>query len=64
VRLPGLYAHQLVILGAAGETYTLRHDMSGPEAFATGILAALRHAERAVGIGRGIGVALAVEERG
>jgi 4-hydroxy-tetrahydrodipicolinate reductase len=59
VRLPGLYAHQLVILGSAGETYTLRHDMSGPEAFATGILASLRHAERAVGVGRGIGVALA-----
>lgn len=58
VRLPGLYAHQLVILGAAGETYTLRHDMSGPEAFATGILAGLRHAASAVGVGRGIGVAL------
>lgn len=58
VRLPGLYAHQLVILGGAGETYTLRHDMSGPEAFATGILASLRHASKAVGVGRGIGVAL------
>jgi 4-hydroxy-tetrahydrodipicolinate reductase len=58
VRLPGLYAHQVVILGAAGETYTLRHDMSGPEAFATGILASLRHASRAVGVGRGIGIAL------
>ncbi|MFN0007557.1 MAG: 4-hydroxy-tetrahydrodipicolinate reductase [Planctomycetota bacterium] len=58
VRLPGLYAHQLVILGGAGETYTLRHDMSGPEAFATGILASLRHAAKALGIGRGIGVAL------
>jgi 4-hydroxy-tetrahydrodipicolinate reductase len=58
VRLPGLYAHQVVILGAPGETYTLRHDMSGPEAFGPGILAALRHAARAVGVGRGIGLAL------
>lgn len=58
VRLPGLYAHQLVILGGAGETYTLRHDMSGPDAFATGILASLRYAARAVGVGRGVGVAL------
>ena len=58
IRLPGLYAHQLVLLGAAGETYTLRHDMSGPEAFATGILASLRYAARAVGVARGIGVAL------
>jgi len=58
VRLPGLYAHQLVILGGEGETYSLRHDMSGPLAFATGILASLRHAAKAVGVGRGIGVAL------
>jgi 4-hydroxy-tetrahydrodipicolinate reductase len=58
VRLPGLYAHQVVILGGAGETYTLRHDMSGPEAFATGILASLRHASTAVGVARGIGAAL------
>src|SRR5262249_7073359 len=58
VRLPGLYAHQLVLLGAAGETSTRRHDMSGPEAFAAGILASLRHAARAVGVARGIGAAL------
>ncbi len=57
VRLPGLYAHQLVILGSAGETYTLRHDMMGPEAFGPGILAGLAHAARAEGVGRGIGVA-------
>jgi 4-hydroxy-tetrahydrodipicolinate reductase len=57
VRLPGLYAHQLVILGSAGETYTLRHDMTGPEAFGPGILAGLAHAARAEGVGRGIGLA-------
>ncbi len=57
VRLPGLYAHQLVILGAAGETYTLRHDMIGPEAFAPGIMRALAYAARAVGVGRGITLA-------
>ena len=58
VRLPGLYAHQEVILGAPGETLTLRHDMSGPAAFGPGILAALRYAAKAVGVERGIGVAL------
>ena len=58
VRLPGMYAHQLVILGSAGETVTLRHDMSGPEAFGPGILAGLAYAARAVGVGRGIGLAL------
>ncbi|HVS17764.1 MAG TPA: 4-hydroxy-tetrahydrodipicolinate reductase, partial [Planctomycetota bacterium] len=40
VRLPGLYAHQEVHFGAAGETLVLRHDMSGPQAFGPGILAA------------------------
>lgn len=58
VRLPGSYAHQLVIFGAAGETYTLRHDMSGPEGFGDGIVLALRYAARARGVGRGLGVAL------
>jgi len=59
VRLPGLYAHQLVLFGSAGENYTLRHDMAGPAAFGPGILAALRHAARAVGVARGLDAALA-----
>jgi 4-hydroxy-tetrahydrodipicolinate reductase len=58
VRLPGLAAHQEVLLGGTGETLTLRHDSLGPEAYGPGILLALRHAERALGVGRGIGVAL------
>jgi 4-hydroxy-tetrahydrodipicolinate reductase len=58
VRLPGLYAHQLVVFGAAGESYTLRHDMSGPAAFGPGILAALRYAARAQGVARGLDAAL------
>jgi len=57
VRLPGMYAHQIVILGGAGETYTLRHDMSGPEAFGPGIVCGIAYAARAVGVGRGIGLA-------
>lgn len=59
VRLPGLYAHQEVLLGAPGETLTLRHDMSGPQAFGPGLLAALRYAARAQGIARGLQHALA-----
>jgi 4-hydroxy-tetrahydrodipicolinate reductase len=59
VRLPGLYAHQLVIFGASGESYTLRHDMSGPAAFGPGILAALRYAATAQGVARGLDAALA-----
>lgn len=58
VRLPGHYAHQLVVFGGAGETYTLRHDMSGPEGFEAGIRAGCLHAARAVGVGRGLALAL------
>jgi 4-hydroxy-tetrahydrodipicolinate reductase len=57
VRMPGMYAHQMVMFGADGEVYTLRHDMHGPEAFAGGILRALAYATSAVGVGRGIGLA-------
>jgi 4-hydroxy-tetrahydrodipicolinate reductase len=63
VRLPGLYAHQVVVFGAAGETYTLRHDMSGPEGFGPGILLGIRYAASAVGIGRGIALAFEAAER-
>jgi 4-hydroxy-tetrahydrodipicolinate reductase len=41
VRLPGLVAHQEVILGAAGQTLTIRHDTSSREAFVPGVLLAL-----------------------
>ncbi len=61
VRLPGLYAHQIVTFGAAGETYTLRHDMSDTTAFGPGILRGLEHASKALGVGRGIQLALGFE---
>jgi len=41
VRLPGLVAHQEVILGGAGETLTIRHDTTSREAFVPGVLLAL-----------------------
>jgi 4-hydroxy-tetrahydrodipicolinate reductase len=58
VRLPGLYAHQVVRCGAQGELFTLRHDMLGPEAFGPGILIALAHAACAIGVGCGLGAAI------
>lgn len=58
VRLPGLYAHQEVLFGAPGEWLTLRHDMSGPEAFGPGLLAGLRYVARAEGVARGLDPAL------
>jgi len=41
VRLPGLVAHQEVILGAAGQYLTIRHDTTSREAFVPGVLLAL-----------------------
>jgi 4-hydroxy-tetrahydrodipicolinate reductase len=41
VRLPGLVAHQEVLLGGRGELLTIRHDTTSREAFAPGVLLAL-----------------------
>jgi 4-hydroxy-tetrahydrodipicolinate reductase len=41
IRLPGLVAHQAVILGGTGETLTIRHDTTSREAFVPGVLLAL-----------------------
>jgi 4-hydroxy-tetrahydrodipicolinate reductase len=41
VRLPGLNAHQEVILGAVGQTLTIRHDALTREAYTPGVLLAL-----------------------
>jgi 4-hydroxy-tetrahydrodipicolinate reductase len=41
VRLPGLVAHQEVLLGGVGQLLTIRHDTTGREAFVPGVLLAL-----------------------
>ena len=41
VRLPGLNAHQEVILGSAGQVLTIRHDAISREAYTPGVLLAL-----------------------
>jgi 4-hydroxy-tetrahydrodipicolinate reductase len=41
VRLPGLNAHQEVILGGSGQTLTIRHDAVSREAYTPGVLLAL-----------------------
>jgi 4-hydroxy-tetrahydrodipicolinate reductase len=43
VRLPGLVAHQEVILGDVGQTLTIRHDSVDRESFMPGVLLAVRH---------------------
>jgi len=42
VRLPGLVAHQEVILGDVGQTLTIRHDSITRESFMPGVLLAVR----------------------
>ncbi len=42
IRLPGLVAHQEVLLGGPGQTLSIRHDTTSREAFAPGVLLALR----------------------
>jgi 4-hydroxy-tetrahydrodipicolinate reductase len=42
VRLPGLVAHQEVILGDVGQTLTIRHDSLNRESFMPGVLLAVR----------------------
>jgi 4-hydroxy-tetrahydrodipicolinate reductase len=55
VRLPGLVAHQEVILGGRGETLTIRHDTSSREAFVPGVELAL---EKVRGLPPGVTVGL------
>lgn len=42
VRLPGLVAHQVVILGNPGETLTIRHDTTDRASFMPGVVLAVR----------------------
>ena len=42
VRLPGLVAHQEVILGDVGQTLTIRHDSVDRQSFMPGVLLAVR----------------------
>jgi 4-hydroxy-tetrahydrodipicolinate reductase len=43
VRLPGLVAHQEVLLGGEGQLLTIRHDTYSREAYVPGVLLALEH---------------------
>ena len=42
VRLPGLVAHQEVILGDVGQTLTIRHDSTDRTSFMPGVLLGIR----------------------
>ena len=55
VRLPGLVAHQEVVLGALGQTLTIRHDTTSREAFVPGALLAIRRLSD-LPVGRTVGL--------
>ncbi|MFA5787832.1 MAG: 4-hydroxy-tetrahydrodipicolinate reductase [Actinomycetota bacterium] len=54
VRLPGLVAHQEVILGAPGEVLTLRHDALDRASFMPGVLLAVREVPHRKGLTVGL----------
>jgi len=54
VRLPGLVAHQEVILGLPGQTLTIRHDSFDRVSFMPGVLLALRRVGEVTGLVYGL----------
>lgn len=46
MRMPGLLAHQEVILGATGQTLRIRHDTIGRECYLPGVLLAIKEVVR------------------
>jgi 4-hydroxy-tetrahydrodipicolinate reductase len=54
VRLPGLMAHQEVILGAAGQTLRIRHDTINRECYIPGVILAVREAVKRKGLAYGL----------
>ncbi|MBI4283342.1 MAG: 4-hydroxy-tetrahydrodipicolinate reductase [Chloroflexi bacterium] len=50
VRLPGLLAHQEVILGAAGQTLSIRHDTISRECYMPGVILAIKEVVKRQGL--------------
>ncbi|WP_320676903.1 4-hydroxy-tetrahydrodipicolinate reductase [Prochlorococcus sp. MIT 1300] len=54
IRLPGLVAHQEVMFGANGETYTLKHNTINRSAYMPGVLLAIRKVRSLPGLVYGL----------
>jgi 4-hydroxy-tetrahydrodipicolinate reductase len=63
VRLPGLVAHQEVVLGTDGETLTIRHDSMNRSSFMPGVLLAVRQVRDRPGLTVGLEPLLGLDER-
>ncbi len=62
VRLPGLLAHQKVILGAAGQTLTIRHDTISRECYMPGVILAVKEVVKRKGLVYGLDALLGLQE--
>jgi 4-hydroxy-tetrahydrodipicolinate reductase len=62
VRLPGLLAHQEVILGAMGQTLTIRHDTISRESFMPGVILAVKEVTKRKGLILSLAPLLRLEE--
>jgi 4-hydroxy-tetrahydrodipicolinate reductase len=62
VRLPGLLAHQEVLLGGAGQTLSIRHDTIGRQCYMPGVMLAIREVVKRKGLIYGLESLLGLEE--
>ena len=58
VRLPGLLAHQEVILGGQGQTLSIRHDTISRECYMPGVILAIKEVVERKGLIYGLDVLL------
>ncbi len=63
VRLPGLLAHQEVILGGPGQTLSIRHDTISRECFMPGVIMAIKKVIGHKGLIYGLDALLGLEKR-
>jgi 4-hydroxy-tetrahydrodipicolinate reductase len=61
VRLPGFLAHQEVIFGAAGQTFTIRHDTIDRDCFMPGVILATKAVIKRRGLTVGLEPILGLE---
>ena len=62
VRLPGLAAHQEVLLGGAGQTLSIRHDTINRECYVPGVIIAIKKVVKQQGLIYGLDTLLGLSE--
>ncbi len=62
VRLPGLLAHQEVLLGGAGQTLSIRHDTISRQCYMPGVILAIKEVVKHKGLIYGLDALLGLQE--